>query len=191
VAEIFSRAGAQLGWPRFPKFTRAVAEGRLRVSPNWLIGINNHISRALNAKELEERDARRIFLTNAWFDDVQSLNQLILITFDTYERASTEVTDWIEGVFLTRVANVPQIRVLIAGQSVPDPLLDWKHCVRTMPLMGIPEAADWLPVMQAMNRHFPKGDAIDCLRGVCLALEGNPSRIMKILETLPRREEQA
>jgi hypothetical protein len=194
VVEILSRVGAQLGWPRFPKFTRAVARlqagRRIRVGHNWLIGIKNHISLALNAKELDERYQRRDLLTDAWFDDVRGLDQLMLIAFDTYERASTEVTDWIEGAFLTGVANVPQIRVLIAGQNVPDPLFGWKHCVRTLPLTGIPEASDWLPVMQVMNRYFPKGDTIDCLRGVCLALEGNPSRIMKILETLPRRGDQ-
>jgi hypothetical protein len=51
---------------------------------------------------------------------------------DTYEDATTDVQQWISGPFLARTAMVNQVRVLIAGQSVPDSNnIEWGQCSTT------------------------------------------------------------
>jgi len=194
VAEIFYRSGTCLGWQHLSHFRRQVDEmqegARIQVDHNTLSGINNSIRVALQADNLSDREQRRAALTDAWFEDVKSLECPTLVALDTYEQATTEVQEWIGGPFLARVARTSGLRALIAGQSVPTANnIEWGHCCESYSLFGVPEAKHWLPVARAMKRRLPLGDPLTWLAGVCAALKGRPKEIMQFLEALPSLED--
>lgn len=193
IAEIFYRSGGRLGWERLDNFTNQVAdlEGapEIKIDRNWLAGINNRISIALHAQDQVGREHRRVALTEAWFEDMKDFQQPVLFVLDTFEQGTTEVQDWISGPFLARAAQIAQMRILVAGQIVPDENnIEWGNCCVTHELFGVPEAQHWLPVVEAMNRYVPVNDPLSWLAGVCHTLKGRPKDIMQIIEGLPSRE---
>jgi len=196
VAEIFFRAGRVLRWDHLPNFTEQVAalEGtpKTQIDRNWLIGINNRISVVMRVENPADREHRRAALTDAWFDDTAALPGPMLMLFDTYEQATTEVQDWISGPFLARAAQVLPVRVVVAGQTVPDKNnIEWGHCCTAHDLYGVAEARHWMPIVQATQRHIPFDQPLTWLAGVCHALKGNPKSIMQVIEGLPVREMHA
>lgn len=194
VAEVFHRAGQLLTWERLPRLTQQVAQMQqtpaVHIDSNWLAGINNRISVALHAESPVDREHRRSLLTNAWFDDLQDFPQPVLLVFDTFEKAPTEVQQWVGGPVLARAAIFANIRVVIAGQEVPDQhSIEWGHCCDAHTLYGVRDAAHWLPVLQAMRRRIPVPvEPFSWLAGVCHSLDGNPAEILKVIDRLPRVE---
>lgn len=192
IPEIFSRLGDRQGWETMPTFIATLrAIPKVEIDANRLIGINNQINVALNAPP-EDRDQRRAALTDAWFADLRAQQHPYLIAIDTYEAAIPEVQNWLAGPFLARSAVTPALRVLIAGQTVPDPQnIEWGFCCAHHPLYGVPEAQHWLPVITAMGRYIPVEHPEAWLAGVCHAFNGAPKDIMQIIERLPRLEATA
>ena len=193
VAEFFSRSGRWLGWERMNHLTHQVANFQsgptVRIDRNWLAGINNHISVALHAESLTDREERRTALTDALFDDLQGLTNPALVVFDTFEQATSDVQDWISGPFLARAAQVKQLRVVVAGQKVPaEHNIEWRQCCVAHDLLGVAEARYWMPVVTAMGRRIAVERPVDWLAGVCHVLKGNPAEIIKIIQGLPRAE---
>jgi energy-coupling factor transporter ATP-binding protein EcfA2 len=193
AAEVFYRAGRHLTWDRLPHFTAHVAQmqggASVKVDRSWLVGIGNHINVALQAEQPLEREHRRVALTDAWFDDVAALPHPFLVFFDTYEHATAEMKEWISGPFLARAAQVSILRVVVAGQEIPEARnIEWGHCCKECNLYGVREAYHWMPVVQAMGRYIPFGDPMTWLAGLCYGLNGNPNSIMQQIETLPQRE---
>jgi energy-coupling factor transporter ATP-binding protein EcfA2 len=194
VAEIFYRAGRAVSWERLKQFTGQVAQlqqaASVKIDRNWLLGINNHISVALQADNPLDRAYRRAALTEAWFADVAALPEPLLMVFDTYEQGTAETREWLDGPFLARVATVDQMRVVIAGQSVPDRHnIEWGNCCREHRLYGVPEARHWLPVIEALGHYIPNESPLNWLAGVCHALQGKPADIIKVIERLPLRKD--
>ncbi len=194
VAEIFYRAGRAVSWDRLRQFTGQVAQlqrqASVKIDRNWLLGINNHINVALQSDSPQDRSYRRAALTEAWFDDVQALSEPFLVLFDTYEAATAEIREWLSGPFLARVATVDAVRVVIAGQDVPDKLnIEWGACCYEHRLFGVPEARHWLPVIEALGLYIPNDSPLNWLAGVCHALGGKPAAIIKVIEGLPRRKD--
>jgi hypothetical protein len=190
IADIFYRAGGRLTWKHMNAFTKQVAGmqavSMANVDHNWLLGINNHISLALHAPDLIDREQRAAALTEAWFEDLRALPRPLLMLFDTYEQATTDVQGWISGPFLARAAVTERVRVVIAGQDVPDRRnIEWGECCQELTLYGVHEAKHWLPVVQAMGRRVPVDPADTWLAGVCHALKGDPAVIMRVIEGLP------
>lgn len=192
IAEIFFRAGRVVKWERLRGFTDQVAQLQrspvVKIDHNWLVGMGNHINVALQADSPHDRTYRRAALTEAWFDDVGAFPEPLLVLFDTFEQATEEIKEWLSGPFLARVAKIDALRVVIAGQIVPDKHnIEWGECCREHRLYGVPEAVHWLPVIQALGRYIPNDSPLNWLAGVCHALQGNPAAIIKIIEGLPER----
>jgi hypothetical protein len=193
VPEFFSRSGRWLGWSRMSHFKRRVTElsgaPLVQVGDNVLAGMNNSINIALHADTLADREERRSALTDAWFDDLDAVGQPALVVFDTYEQATSEVKDWLSGPFLARVAQVKPLRVVVAGQEVPEShTIEWGHCCDTQELLGVTEARHWLPVVRALGRRIAVESPESWLAGVCHVLKGRPGEIMKVIRDLPRAE---
>ena len=156
---------------------------------NRLIGFGHHIQATLQVENRADREERRAVLTENWFSDLSGYGSPLLIAFDTYEKAVPDVQDWIAGPFLARAADTHNLRVLIAGQQVPDTNnIDWGDCCVHHQLCGVPEAADWLPVVETMGRYVPAPDPLSWLAGVCHVLQGAPKDIMQVIEGLPVKE---
>ncbi len=195
VPEIFRRLGNSLGWDYLDIFANRVATlqgiSASDVDRNRLFGIGNNIQVALQVENAADRGERRTALTAALFADLRSRSDLLLFAFDTYERATPEVKDWIAGPFLASVANDPTLRTLVAGQEVPDPQnITWGRCCTHHQLYGVPEAAHWLPIVDALGRTIPFEHPVTWLAGVCHALEGAPKEIMQVIQGLPSKEKR-
>lgn len=191
-AEVFYRSSLFLTWNKMTNFTNQVAQMSgtpgVAVDKNWLAGINNKISVVMQVENPKDRAQRSVELTQAWFDDLIAYKQIILMMFDTYEKGNTEIKEWISGPLLSRVVNAENVRVVVAGQQVPDEKnIEWGSCCSAHELYGVQDAKHWMPVVKAMSRRVPKevGDAETWLAGVCYALKGNPSEIIKAIEGLP------
>ncbi len=196
VAEVFFRSGRMLSWGQLPNFTAQVADLQnapvVKVDRNWLAGIGNKIDVALKVQNLVDREQRIAALTESWFSDLSEFDYPVLLLFDTFEQATAEVKDWISGPLLARAACTNQVRVLVAGQKIPDKHnIEWGQCCIHHQLYGVPEARHWLPVVEALHRRIPFDDPLAWLAGVCHALKGNPDNIKKIIEALPILELQA
>jgi len=193
VPEFFSRSGRWLGWSHMSHFKRRVTElsggSLVQVDGNMLVGMNNSINIALHADTVADREERRTALTDAWFDDLDAVGQPTLVVFDTYEQATSEVMDWLSGPFLARVAQVKPLRVVVAGQKVPEShTIEWGHCCDTQELLGVTEARHWLPVVRALGRRIAADPPEIWLAGVCFTLKGNPGEIIKVIQRLPLAE---
>ena len=193
VGEIFNRTGGKLGWENLVSFTKQVADlqgtPKVNIDRNWLAGINNRITIALQAEKVADREDRRVALTETLFADLKQFREPLLFVFDTYEHATTETQDWISGPFLARITGNKQVRILIAGQSVPqEHNIEWGHCCKTHHLFGVPDAKHWMPIVKALKRRIPFDDPIIWLAGVCHALNGRPKDIMQIIKGLPIQE---
>ena len=109
VAEIFWRIGQVIGWDRLPHFSRRLTalrgEPDIKIDKNRRAQFNNTIAMVLRADNQLDREERRSDLTNAWFDDIGALADPVVMLFDTYEDAPSEVKGWINGPFLSRAAT--------------------------------------------------------------------------------------
>jgi energy-coupling factor transporter ATP-binding protein EcfA2 len=186
VAEILSRTSERLGIELLPTLRRVVSEltgiADIDVDDVKQSGIGNHINISLQVNDLHDRQQRQVTLTEALFADLRRLEQSVLFVFDTYQDAITEVQDWIRGPFLARVESASQVRVVIAGQQVPDQnSIDWGHCCDLHHLKGVPEPEHWIPVVRAMRIRVPGTDALSWLHPICKLLSGRPSDIMNFL----------
>jgi energy-coupling factor transporter ATP-binding protein EcfA2 len=195
VAEIFSRTGDRLGWERLSNLQQQVADlqnlpgisgaemDRIRQT-----GFGNQINVTLQVNDPTDREQRRVALTESLFEDIKGFEHPVVFIFDTFEQASTEVQDWVGGSFLARVERVHQVRILVAGQRVPDENnIDWGYCCTTHHLRGVPQAEHWLPIVEAMELRVPAPDPLSWLRGICGVLKGQPSEIMKYLKAEQER----
>jgi hypothetical protein len=155
------------------------------------MGINNRINVALRAENTDDRENRRAALTEAWFADMAQCDQLVVFLFDTYEDATTEVQTWLSGPFLARAAQVVKVRVVVAGQTVPDKNnIEWGHCCVRHDLFGVWDAKHWMPIVQALGKRIDPQPPEVWLAGVCAGLKGNPAEIMKVIEALPQKNPQ-
>jgi hypothetical protein len=191
IAKIFHLSCSYVGWEYVPNFYKHVVNlqdiPEVQIDRNSMSSSFNSINVALSGENREVRKNRRDALTEVWLNDLRAAYQPLLFTMDTYEQATTEVQEWITGPFLARMVSADPIRVLIAGQEVPDEHnIEWgEYCV-TCSLDGVHEARHWLPVVEAMDRHIPADNPEDWLKGVCRALKGKPAAIMETIKNLPQ-----
>jgi AAA ATPase domain len=195
VAEIFSRFCFALTWSLLTQFTARVAalEGgaatRIVVDRNWQLGFNNRISVVLHTGDEASRGQRSTELTDALFEDLARMTGPLLILFDTFEHAPSDVKDWLRGPFLARAAQTTTIRVVIAGQQIPDSKnIEWGHCCDLHNLRGVRDARHWLPVVRQMQRRIPTPPEETYMAAICDVLQGNPLAIMNWIEALEREE---
>lgn len=190
VTEIFSRSAKRLGWERLTQFSQCAQElasqvPQIKVADVKQQGETNTLRIALNVHNTGDREHRQTMLTDAWFADIEKLEEPLVMVFDAYEQAPSEVQNWLSGPFLSRTAECAAVRVAIAGQSVPDAGIEWNHCHALHELFGVSDACEWLPVVAALGKKVPVEPAEIWLAGICHALGGRPSEIMEIVKALP------
>jgi hypothetical protein len=193
ISEVFSRTVRYLGL-KLPLSNFRNKIGELTgINPSISLeeieqaGNNNHITIALHADNSHEREERQVYLTDALFQDIEKYQYLCLWVMDTFEQATTEVSDWVAARFLERVAFSTQARVVLAGQKIPEKSIDWHHCCDMYELYGVKEARHWLPVIESLGKRVPVEPAEIWLGGICHALKGNPKEIMSMIKDFPNR----
>ncbi|NMF58835.1 hypothetical protein [Pseudanabaena yagii] len=195
ISHIFWRIQDDFGEEYFKNFNAEItgflragigASGnQIEVSGNQIQGTANHIQVILNAETEETRNMRLSKLQVAFFRDLKAIQKPIVMIFDTFNSASPSVANWIGGDFLAKVAKVEDIRVVIAGQSVPKPTIEWGSLAATHPLYKIDDAEAWYSFSKSRNWDFAK----ESIELFVRYLNGQPSQILQALESLARGRE--
>jgi len=192
LAGLFFKMIRQLKTEKFQYFADKVAElsGRsaveLKNAALW--GNENQINVALQGGGNLSREERLAALTHAWFSDMQAMQRHCVVIMDTFEQANNEMKEWVSGEFLTEVANSENLRVTVAGQSVPDvSRIEWSYCCQKWILDGVREAKHWLPVVETLGKTIPSVEPFGFLQGICSAFEGDPAKIIDFIKKLPAK----
>jgi hypothetical protein len=157
----------------------------INVTGNTQAGAGNMISLALNETlEHQQRTERYTALTKAWIREINNLGKQCVLFIDVYEKASSEIEQWVNADLLNCVAKFKKMRVVIAGKSLPENP-EWEHLCEFKELYGVHEAEEWMPVIKAMGRRVPIEPQLTYLAGICYALKGNPAEIAKIIKDFP------
>ncbi len=181
IAFIFSRLQRRLGEEKFSNFNKALSSflsAGVEVSDNEIGGTENQIQVILNAESEEARNFRLSKLQEAFFRDLQAVKKPIVIIIDTFNSAPASVADWVGGGFLVEVADVPNIRVVIAGQTVPKTSFEWDDLAETHCLDKIDDIEAWYLFTQAKNFPFER----EAVKAFVRCFQGNPDAIVKIFE---------
>lgn len=183
IPTLFNSMGGRCGWEKLPRFTRTVA-GLLETSdsvddPVWQMGMHRHLRQIGRIADLESRLSRYQLLSDAWFADAMQFETPFLLAIDGYESAATLFDRWFRQDFLVGAANSRQMRVLVAGQKPPAVQTAWSFCASLQELTGVHKAQDWLTWAEKAGYQVP---SLEVLAGVVLALKGNPSQIIEVIQ---------
>jgi energy-coupling factor transporter ATP-binding protein EcfA2 len=186
-AEVFSRTADSLRSGRLPAFSQCLRQHNVEISGNQIEGSGNQISVVLGSGSEQERKERLVWLTDAWLRDLSQLDRPLLLVVDTYEKAGADLQSWLLSVLVRLPRACKQLRVVLAGQVVPSTTTceEWTDCCCKHELKGVPEPEHWLPVVAALRKRVPADHPLDCLRGICLAMRGNPAGIISFIEEFP------
>ncbi len=188
AAEVFSRTVHHAGRDKLPAFSRWLQQHNVEIRDNQFEGNSNQINVFLNSGSKEEREERRIMLTDAWLGDTDQLDSPMLLAVDTYEKAADDLRTWLNSIIVRLPRASRQLRLVVAGQKIPstDTCEDWADSCREHPLYGVPEAEHWLPVVKALGLRVPVDPPLTYLAALCHAFQGNPAKIIEIIKTFPR-----
>lgn len=183
IAYIFSRLQRKLGEGNFTRFNAALREflsTGIEVSGNQIEGTENQIQVVLHTENEDIYNIRLNKLQEAFFSDLQALKKPILIIFDTFNSAPLQLANWIGGGFLAEIADIENIKVVIAGQSVPTPTIEWMDKSETHCLFSIDDINNWYSFARDKGLPFKKEEIKVFVR----LLNGHPAKIMNAFESL-------
>lgn len=126
----------------------------------------------------EKRQYRLSQLQQVFFEDLDKFNRPIAFLFDTFEQATPELAQWIEGQFLSEVALNPKLLAIVAGQNIPQSSIEWQnyhHCCRLDP---INELEAWCLYCQEVGYPFTQ----EQIKMSILIAEGLPIRMVQYLK---------
>lgn len=187
ILNLFKAFGAEMGWHNLPHFNERVAglTGK-EVDEDetvWRVKMRSHLREINRISDLDTRKDWYKQLAEAWFIDLESYNRPLLLSIDTYEKREDEFDSWFSNEFLFGVADTDKLRVLIGGQTVPEPTAEWGFCANIHNLQGIQDANEWMAWGERVKIAIP---SLEWLAGICYGLKGHPAEIIRTLETLPR-----
>jgi hypothetical protein len=148
--------------------------------PRWHMGMHRHLGEIGKISDLESRLGRYQLLSDAWFADALAFERPFLLAIDTYESSSTLFDRWFSEDFLVGVAHSGRMRVIIGGQKVPAVRESWSFCASVHELKGVSEAEAWMEWAEEVGYQIP---SLEVMVGIVLALKGNPSQIIEVIET--------
>jgi hypothetical protein len=191
AAEVFSLIDCYLDGVGLSEFHRQLAglaaAQQVKVEGNQIEGNENNIIALLNCGGEEERKERLVRLTDALLRDINQLDRPLLLVFDTYEKAGADLRAWLRSVIRRLPRICSRLRIVVAGQEVLSTKTcePWGRCCKEYELTGIPDPEDWLPVVEHLRKQVPADHPLDCLRGICLAMRGNPAGIITLIKAFP------
>jgi nucleoside phosphorylase len=103
--------------------------------------------------------------------DLDALSRPIVLFFDAYEKASPEARELVEGVLLNDLDRLAAIRMIVAGQQIPDhKTAVWASRVRHFTIGPIDDPTDWS--IYAQRFGAVKFDDVRLLTRVTLGVAG-------------------
>jgi hypothetical protein len=151
---LISRLQRKLGQGRFPQFEKSLREflsGSIDITDTEIIGQENILQVVLNDTDQNQRNLRFDRLKASFFEDLAGFNQRTVLLLDTFNAASRELRDWIEGQFLSEMSQLDQFVVVVAGQITPEPSIEWRRFHHHYELHEIEQEA-WQQYIRDSNR---------------------------------------
>ncbi|MEM9773945.1 MAG: hypothetical protein AAF902_05160 [Chloroflexota bacterium] len=184
IGTLLNILGSKLGLKQLQVFNETVS-GLLGEQPEqnealWPMKLRRHLREIGRASDLSTRQEHFQLLADSLFTDTAQLKEPIIVAIDTYEKCSTEFDQWFTQEFLYGVAHTQNLKVVVAGQAVPQPLPDWESKAILHKLEGVPDVHAWEVWGELLDLKLPSADVIT---GICLALQGNPSAIVETLKS--------
>jgi hypothetical protein len=184
VPGIFSKIGRRLSWENLPRFSDRVVDILQRGDDEIdRVSLHRFLPEIGRLGDMESRLTHFQILTDAFFADVQQLDQPLLLAFDAYEKVSTQLDQWLQSELLTGVAETGALRILVGGQNVPHPDEKWGYAAEYRELSGITDVNAWL-IWAARERYsVPDRDIL----AEAVSIIGNPSRIVQFIRANPQK----
>lgn len=197
LQSIFSLIGDSLEWENLTHLSECISTLsrsqepiNVTVNSNRLIGMNikQTLHLVLENKNHAERQTHWQQLTDSLSKDLRKLSQPLFILLDTYERVNSEIQEWVES-FLKRIRFLPQLRIVIAGQQVPDEnSIGYGNYTTLLKLEGVTRAEDWVEYMES-RKCQSKLDAMELMKFMCHHYKGHPQEIASVIESLSMMKE--
>ncbi|MEZ5671710.1 MAG: AAA family ATPase [Thiotrichaceae bacterium] len=191
LEDIFYLIGDFLEWENLPNLTGCISALHqpetlnVNVSSNWLIGIKQHLHVVLKTESAKERQERWQQLTDSLSKDLKKLSKPLLILFDTYERADSEIQEWITKSLLARIRLFPQVRIVIAGQQVPEEnSVGYGNHTQLLKLEGVRGSKIGWNIQESKQRKAGNLDETEFLQPICDSFHGHPQLIARLIEGL-------
>ncbi|NET57139.1 MAG: AAA family ATPase [Symploca sp. SIO2E6] len=120
-------------------------------------------------------------VTQAFFTDLQQLNQQVVIFLDEFESATSELQDWIRGDFILDAIATPRLAVIIAGDSIPQATIEWDDYSENLCLQEIWDVEAWYQYCQERGwQHLSREEVEEVVN----AAQGHPANVAKSLKLL-------
>ncbi|MEH2254766.1 hypothetical protein [Nostoc sp.] len=188
IPYIFSCVRKRLGEKSFPSLNAAVGQylkSGIEVSDTRMTGNDNQLSVVLSNVDESTRNFRLTELREAFFQDLRKIPQTLVFLFDSYEKAATELANWLGGEFLADVVDTPKLIVVIAGQQIPQPTIEWMDLHHCCCLEAILDREAWYEYSQNKKLPFNR----DEVNMAMLILKGQPQEIDKTLQALKSKQQ--
>lgn len=187
IPNLFNAMGIKIGRSQLPAFSERVA-GLVGKRPDsddaaWKTQLRRHLREIGRNSDLDTRQDWYLQLTDAWFTDAEGFDRPLLVAIDTYEQSSSEFDSWFRDEFLYGVANTSNLRVLVGGQTLPEPQTEWNAAMSVYQLKGVTEAEEWMVWGERNGIQIP---SLEFMAGICVGLEGKPSKIIQVLQSFPK-----
>ncbi|MDX2214860.1 MAG: ATP-binding protein [Oculatellaceae cyanobacterium bins.114] len=184
IPYFFNWVCEDLGYDRFQQFTaelRQMVSGAINFANNQMEG-QQTIQIALNVDE-NTRRYRLGALQRAFFQDLAAIQQRVVILLDTFQLAVSDLQNWIESELLRMVPRLPNLVVVVAGQTVPDcNNIGWGSACESCYLEAIEQVEAWYQLAQVEHLPFDR----DVIKAIVRLNKGNPLEIRKALKSLER-----
>jgi hypothetical protein len=169
----------QLGLPNFENYQAAhdklASQPQMQVS--GLMALLSRVSlRAEGAREAEQYQRR--WLTAAFLQDLEAIprGSPIVLLFDAFEQADRLVQDWLNESMLPGLSRITNVRVVVAGQTLPKPPATYHDvcCTHELP----PVSLDDHRLYCARIRANLSDEQIEVLHRV---LDGKPGLFVELV----------
>jgi hypothetical protein len=120
-------------------------------------------------------------LGRAFLDDLRRCPDPVLLLLDTYEQATAENQRWVETRLLPRCCQHDGLRLVIAGQQVPEAVGVMAPPTERRELL-LPRPEDWDDYYHRVLRGKPLPS--DHFKTLWLAVDGRPSAMCAMLATV-------
>lgn len=197
ILDLLHQIGEAVKWENLANFTQMIEQihsstVNVNIKATSLIGFKNRLQVILPSENSEQRKLVLLELTKALLLDLKSLERAVLFVFDTYEKALQEVQDWVFQHLLTEVAKNTGLRVVLAGQTVPDEkTIQWGHCCTLQSLKANCQPDDWISVVEALKKKSPYSHIglFETLEILCFSFREQPDSLMKTIHGFPDCED--
>ena len=116
--------------------------------------------------------------------DLRTFVDPVILLFDTYEKASLNAQDLVVGLLLSDLEKLPAVRIIVAGQKIPEHSKAlWANRARRFLLGPINDPQHWERIR---NNHYPDLNS-DHILAVTFAAGGDPGIIRAGLQAVAEK----